>query len=91
MPRPYRRPSPEVLTQRARLGGLAVAASRDPKDYTKAARAAFEDRFINEVDPDRELPESERLRRAEAARKLYFARLAFASARARRARAAGGS
>ena len=45
---------------------------------------AFEKRFLDQVDPDRALPEAERLRRAAAARKLYFADLAFRSARARR-------
>jgi len=44
-------------------------------------------RFIDEVDPGRVLPEADRLRRAESARKAYFASLALKSAKARRARA----
>jgi hypothetical protein len=40
--------------------------------------------LIDEVDPDRELPEAERFRRAEHAKKAYFTRLALKSAQARR-------
>ncbi|MGB7052709.1 MAG: hypothetical protein WBG41_14170 [Acidimicrobiales bacterium] len=56
----------------------------DSKELTRAARDKFEQRFLDEVDPDRKLPEKERLRRARAARKAYFIRLALKSARARR-------
>jgi hypothetical protein len=56
----------------------------DPREYTAKARATFLRRFEDEVDPDRELPEPERLRRAEAARKAYFTKLALKSAQARR-------
>jgi len=44
---------------------------------------AFMARFEREVDPDGTLAE-ERARRAEAARKAYFAQLAHKSAKARR-------
>lgn len=50
---------------------------------TAKAREAFRDRFIDEVDPERRLPEAERLRRAEAARRAFYARLALRSAQAR--------
>jgi hypothetical protein len=43
-------------------------------------------RFLDEVDPDRVLPEAERLRRAEHARSAYFSKLALKSAQARRRR-----
>ena len=56
---------------------------RRPPDDTPSG-AAFLARFELQVDPDRTLPESERLRRAEAARKAYFHRLAAKSAAARR-------
>jgi hypothetical protein len=49
-------------------------------------RAGLEARFIREVDPDGVLPEAERIRRAESARKAYYARLSLASVRARAAR-----
>ena len=68
---------------RGRIGGLALAAQRNPKEYTAAARRQFLARFDDEVDPDRILSKEERARRAEAARKLYFVRLAYESAKAR--------
>ncbi len=57
---------------------------KDPSAHTAPARAAFMDRFELQVDPDGVLPEAERRRRAEHAKKAYFTRLALASARARR-------
>ncbi len=64
-----------------RIGGLKLAATRDPREYTAAARRAFLERFYEGIPDD--LPESERERRALAARRLHFARLAKASAGAR--------
>lgn len=58
---------------------------------TQKARAKFDERFEDEVDPDRVLPPAERAKRAENARKAYFARLAFKSAKARAARKSGGA
>jgi hypothetical protein len=46
------------------------------------------ERFEREVDPENRLPEVERARRAEAARRAYFTELALKSARARRHRKA---
>lgn len=66
-----------------RIGAYRLHATHDPRETTANARAAFLSRFEKEVDPNRELPEGERLRRAEAARKAYFARLAYQSAVAR--------
>ncbi|MDZ7677039.1 MAG: hypothetical protein U5K29_00630 [Acidimicrobiales bacterium] len=51
---------------------------------TEPARAAFLERFEAEVDPDGALTPEERARRAEHARKAYFADLALRSAKARR-------
>ena len=76
----------DLYRQRGRLGGLTLAARRNPKEYTAAARRAFDDRFLIEVDPDASLRRGnpvEANRRAAAARKLYFARLAYRSAQAR--------
>jgi hypothetical protein len=50
-------------------------------------RAGMTAKFLREVDPNNELPEAERLRRAECARKAYYLRLAMKSAQARSARA----
>lgn len=67
-----------ALTRVAKEGGAAVSAP---------ARRAFLDKFLNQVDPDRVLPEIERQKRAQAARKAYFTRLAAKSAQARRNKA----
>ena len=67
---------------RGRLGAYALHATHDPRETTKPARAAFLACFYEGI-PE-ELPQSERDRRAEYARKLYFARLALKSAQGRR-------
>lgn len=54
---------------------------------TAKARSTFLARFEHEVDPEGLLRPAERLRRAESARKAYFAGLALKSAQARRERA----
>ena len=69
---------------RGRIGGFATAATHDTKQITAAARATFLARFEREVDPHNTLSAAERQRRAEAAKKLHFARLALKSAQARR-------
>jgi hypothetical protein len=66
---------------RARLGGLQTAANGTVN--TGPARSKFLSRFDDEVDPARVLSSDERARRAEAARKVYFARLALKSSVAR--------
>jgi hypothetical protein len=71
---------------RGRIGAYALHSQHDPRVTTAPARAAFLDRFTREVDPDGVLPEAERQRRAEYARKAYFAGLALKSAKARRSR-----
>jgi hypothetical protein len=75
--------SPEQRSQRARIAARVMHSQNDSRETTKAARDKFDERFLDEVDPDRVLPEPERLRRAGHARKAYFARLAFLSAKAR--------
>ena len=79
-----------VRRMRGRIGGLALAASRDPREYTAPARAAALQRFEKQVDPTGTLPPDERARRAEAARKLYFTQLAYKSVLSRRRRKNGG-
>jgi len=59
------------------------ANTLDRTARTAPARTAFLRRFEEQVDPQRQLPEAERLRRAENARKAYYAALAMKSARAR--------
>lgn len=60
------------------------AHTPDRSARTAPARAALLARFEAQVDPDRLLPASERVKRAEHARRAYFQRLALKSARARR-------
>lgn len=69
---------------RARLAAYHLHATHDPKETTRKAREVFLSRFEREVDPDGVLTPGERARRAEAARRAYFTRLAFQSSRARR-------
>lgn len=76
--------TPSERSLRARLAAHTLHATHDSRELTKSAREAFLKRFEDQVDPDRTLPEAERLRRAEQARKAYFTSLALKSARARR-------
>lgn len=75
--------TPAERTLRARLAAHSLHAQG--KTNTRPATEAFLAKFEKEVDPDGTLPEEERKRRAEHARKAYFARLALKSARARAA------
>jgi len=76
--------SPEQRVLRAQIAANTRWSKEDPKEGTKAARAAFERRFELEVDPDGTLPEVERRRRAAAAMRAHMQRLALASSRARK-------
>jgi hypothetical protein len=78
------------MALRGRIGAYVMHSRHDPRETTKAGRAAFMDKFIKEVDPDLSLPEDERLRRAESARKAHFARMALKSAQARAKKAKRG-
>lgn len=74
---------------RGRIGAYALHATHDSREITAPARRAFLARFEDAVDPERTLPVKERARRAEMARRAYFTRLAYASAKARRRRSDG--
>ncbi len=76
--------TPSERVMRARMAAYTLQARHDPRETTRPARAAFNQRFLDEVDPDHRLPNHERLRRADAARRAYFTRLAYLSARKRR-------
>jgi hypothetical protein len=78
--------TPEQRALGARMGAYAMHAKHDPRRTTQAGRDSFLARFERGVDPDGVLPAEERARRAEAARRAYFNKLALASSRARRAR-----
>lgn len=76
--------TPAERSLRGRIGAYLMHARNDPRETTRAARVAFARRFEDEVDPHRRLTERERLRRAEAARRAHFTRLAYLAARRRR-------
>jgi hypothetical protein len=75
---------------RARLAAYALHAQRDPRETTANGRAAFLARFDREVDPKGLLEPDERRRRAEQARRAYFARLSLAAVKARQAKRTAG-
>lgn len=81
-------PNSPDLALRGRIGAFRLHATHDARETTAKARQTFLDRFEREVDPDGLLPLAERQRRAEYAKKAYFARLALRSAQSRRRRAA---
>lgn len=69
--------------QISRMGGLARSASAPSGAAVSApARAAFLQSFYDKTDPS--LPEEERQRQAEAARRLHMTRLSRKAAAARR-------
>jgi hypothetical protein len=72
-----------------RLGAYVQHSRHDPRVTTAQAREAFLLRFEREVDPHGELPTADRLRRAKAAQRAYFIRLAERSGQARRRDSAG--
>jgi hypothetical protein len=78
--------SPGQRSLRARMAAHAMHARNDPVEITAKARAAFLASFERAVDPEGVLPPEERRRRAEHLRSAHFARLALASAKARRRR-----
>jgi hypothetical protein len=78
--------SPAERSLRARLAAHAMHAQHDARATTAKARAAFLLRFERQADPEGLLPPAERQRRAQQLRSAYFAQLALASAKARRAR-----
>jgi hypothetical protein len=80
--------SPAERTLRARLAAHAMHGRHDARATTAKARAAFLARFEQQADPDGLLTPAERERRAQQLRSAYFAQLALASAKARRARRA---
>ncbi|ORW51372.1 hypothetical protein AWB90_05335 [Mycobacterium paraense] len=61
----------------------------DRSARTEPARKAAHDRFERLVDPEGVLPPQERAKRAENARRAHFQRMAYKSAKVRRARKNG--
>lgn len=72
-----------VRTLVGRIGAHALHSKYDSRELTASARAKFLGGFIEQVDPGRELPEPERLKRAEHALREHMTRLALRSAKVR--------
>jgi hypothetical protein len=79
--------TPEQRSLRGRIAANTRWSREDGKANAQRAQAGLLAKFVGQVDPDRVLPEDERLRRAEAARRAHMQRLAFLSSKARTARA----
>lgn len=76
--------TPEERSLRGRIAAHSKWSKHDRIEGTAAAREAFLARFERDVDPHGTLDPAERRRRAESARRAYFAKLALKSAQARR-------
>ena len=72
---------------RARKAAYAMHAKHGHDEVARkgleAARRAFFERFVDQVDPRRELPEEERLQRAKAAQRAHMIDMALKSIKAR--------
>ncbi|GGO70679.1 hypothetical protein [Nonomuraea cavernae] len=79
--------TPEQRAMRARLAAhVRWSKARDRSAELAKARETFMSRFEKEVDPNGEMTPETRALAAESARKAYFTRLAYRSARARSGR-----
>jgi hypothetical protein len=79
--------SPAERSLRARAAAYTKwAYVADRTAATEVARRASHDRFHRLVDPDGVLPPEERAKRAESARRAFYADMARKSAAARRRR-----
>jgi hypothetical protein len=76
--------TPAERTLRARRAAHVRWSKHDSHAHAAKMREGLERRFFDQVDPNRSLPEGERRRRAEQARKAHYTDLAYKSARARR-------
>ena len=84
-------PTPAERRLRSQYGAhLSWANTENRPARTLPARLKLMEKFEREVDPDDQLLPAERARRADSARKAYYAGLALKSAQVRRRRAAGG-
>jgi hypothetical protein len=80
------RPDPRLT---GRIGGLTAWSRHDAATMVGPAHLGFRRRFENLVDPERILPEPERMVRADRARRAHMLTLAAKSAAARRKAAPG--
>lgn len=81
--------TPEQRRMRASIAAHSQHAKHDSREITANARAGFLAKFLRDVDDATpNLPEAERLRRAEHLLRAHMQRLALASSRARARRRA---
>jgi hypothetical protein len=81
-----------IHVQAGRIGAYeSWSRTENRPARTAAARKAMLDKFEQQVDPNNELTQQERAKRAAYARKAYFARLALKSAQARKRRGGAAS
>ena len=73
--------SDSLASLRGRIAAYSLHAAGGTN--TGPARAAFLSKFEREVDPDGKLAPAERARRALAARRAHFTKLAYRSAKTR--------
>lgn len=82
--------SPEERSVRGRIAAYALHAKYDPLVTTaagrKASAEALNNRLLSEIDPHNILPEAERARRLEYARKAHFGRMALSRMKKARAK-----
>jgi len=83
-----RRFDPDEMALRGRMGGLATSSRHDTRKNTAKARAVFRSSFEQAVDPEMLLTPAERARRAVAARKLHYQKLAYIAAKKRQEKSA---
>jgi hypothetical protein len=82
--------TPAQRKLRAQIAANTRWSQEDPAPTAARGQAGLQARFEREVDPGGTLPPAERGRRAEAAKRAHFQRLALASAKARAARKTAG-
>ena len=80
---PVSRLTPEQKSLRAWIAANTRWSREDPKPAMEKLRAGYQQKWIDQVDPDRLLPEAERDRRANAAMRAHMQSLALKSSKAR--------
>jgi hypothetical protein len=73
---------------RASAAAYTRWSRQDPKPALARVRVGYDLKWINQVDPDRVLPEAERNRRARAAMRAHMQLMALRSAKVRAAKRA---
>lgn len=74
------------MSLRGKIGAYAAHARHGGRAMTAKARKAAWERFLDQVDPNRELPEDERIKRAKSAQSAHMASIQYRSSQARKAK-----